>query len=112
MVYGKGGKVLPTILPDDLKPYYDLMVSNPISPRTLTSNFKYACRKSGYDEYYFHNLRASYINNLALSGKHPKQIQHLARHSDLKITNLHYMDDKQANWEIMANDIDSMQFKA
>ena len=112
MVYGKGGKVLPTILPDDLKPYYDIMVKNPISPRALTSNFKYACRLSGNADYYFHNLRASYINNLALSGRHPKQIQHLARHSDLKITNLHYMNDKQANWEIMINDIEKVQYKA
>ena len=108
-VYGKGGKVKQLPLIKGLKPYYDTMIANPKAPRTITANFKKACRLSGHGDFHFHNLRASFISNLAMSNTNPKVIKELARHSDLKITSEHYLADNQMNKNMLESWADDME---
>ena len=100
-VYGKGGKVAEIPLQEHIKADYDTMVANPKNPRTISANFKMACRLAGYEHFHFHNLRASFISNLAIVGTPAKVIKELARHSDLKITSSHYLGDKDMNKNIL-----------
>ena len=60
-------------------------------------------RLAGYEHFHFHNLRASFISNLAIIGTPAKVIKELARHSDLKITSSHYLGDKDMNKNLLEN---------
>ena len=64
-------------------------------------DLKKACRLAGFNDFHFHNLRASFISNLAMNNTNPKVIKELARHSDLKITSEHYLADNTMNKSIM-----------
>ena len=109
VVYGKGGKVKELPLIKGLKPYYDTMISNPKCSRTVTANFKKACRLAGFGDFHFHNLRASFISNLAMNNTNPKVIKELARHSDLKITSDHYLADNEMNKNMLVNWLDNTE---
>lgn len=101
VVNGKGGKVKEIPLMDSLMKYYKIMISNPKCSRTITKNFKTACRLAGYEHFHFHNLRTSFISNLAINNTNPKVIKELARHSDLKITSQHYLADDEMNKNLL-----------
>jgi len=103
VVNGKGGKVKEIPLMDSLMKYYKIMISNPKCSRTITKNFKTACRLAGYEHFHFHNLRTSFISNLAINNTNPKVIKELARHSDLKITSQHYLADDEMNKNLLEN---------
>ena len=109
VVSGKGGKVKELPLLKGLKPYYDTMIANPKCSRTITANFKKACRLAGFNDFHFHNLRASFISNLAMNNTNPKVIKELARHSDLKITSEHYLADDGMNKKMLEGWLDNTE---
>ena len=76
-------------------------ITFPKCSRTITKNFKTACRLAGYDHFHFHNLRTSFISNLAINNTNPKVIKELARHSDLKIASQHYLADDEMNKNLL-----------
>ena len=102
-VLGKGGKMAQIPLFDAIKPYYDTMIANPRASRTLSINFKTACRLAGYGHFKLRHLRSSFISNLSIENVPPIVIKHLSRHSDLKTTSTHYMGSDQVKWNIVEN---------
>ncbi|MDA7642048.1 tyrosine-type recombinase/integrase [Candidatus Marinimicrobia bacterium] len=99
-VYGKGNKEAVLILDDELKPIYDVMVANPIHPATISKKFKKACRKVGFENFRFHDLRHSYCQNLSMELDDAVLLRLMMRHSTLKTTENYMKDDKFA-WSKM-----------
>jgi integrase len=102
-VLGKGGKIARLPLSDAIKPYYDIVTDNPRASRTLSINFKTACRLSGYGHFKLRHLRSSFISNLSVQSAPPQVIKELSRHSDLKTTSTHYMGSDEVKWQIMSD---------
>jgi len=97
-VRGKQHKRGLGVLPDSLKPTYDLMVANRRNPNNVSSEFKKACRLAGFGHYRFHDIRHSYISNLSIKGYDSHSIQLLSRHSNLSTTS-GYLNDINLGWE-------------
>ena len=102
-VLGKGGKVAKLPLSDAIKTYYDIAIANPRASRTLSINFKTACRLSGYGHFKLRHLRSSFISNLSVQSAPPQVIKELSRHSDLKTTSTHYMGSDEVKWQIVSD---------
>ena len=96
-VYGKQGKEAVIVLPDELKPYYDLMVANRLHPRTITKKFKQACKSVGFDNFRFHDLRHSFCQNLAMTTGDSAYLKAKMRHSSIGTTE-NYLKDDRFNW--------------
>tara|TARA_R100001443_G_scaffold5704_2_gene14489 strand:- start:35 stop:1138 length:1104 start_codon:yes stop_codon:yes gene_type:complete len=98
IVKGKGGKIKPTILPDEIKPYYDVMVSNRRNPNTISRYFKRACVKVGLPHYHFHHTRHSKASNTCMSNPDIYYNKSLLRHDSVKTTEK-YLNDTRLSWE-------------
>ena len=97
-VFGKGRKKGNVVLPKDLFPTYKVMLDNPYQPSSITIRFKEACREVGYPQFHFHNLRASFGDNLIKSGNDPFVIMKAMRHSSLAVTD-QYIKDEEFGWQ-------------
>ena len=98
MVNGKGGKVKPTILPDEIKPYYDVMTATRRNPNTISRYFKRACVKVGLPHYHFHHTRHSKASNTCMSSTDINYNKNLLRHDSVKTTEK-YLNDTRLSWE-------------
>ena len=98
MVNGKGGKVKPTILPDEIKPYYDVMTATRRNPNTISRYFKRACVKVGLPHYHFHHTRHSKASNTCMSSTDIYYNKNLLRHDSVKTTEK-YLNDTRLSWE-------------
>jgi integrase len=98
MVKGKGGKIAPTILPDAVKPYYDVMVNNRRNPNTISRYFKRACVKVGLPHYHFHHTRHSKASNTAMINPDLYYNKTLLRHDNVKTTEK-YLKDTRLTWD-------------
>ena len=96
-VRGKGGKVEKIILPDELKPAYDKMISVVHHPTTYSKKFKDACIKVGQPHLRFHDIRHSFCSNLSLKTTDAYLLQNVMRHSSLQTTQ-NYLNDTQLKW--------------
>ena len=95
---GKGGKIAPTILPDAVKPYYDVMVNNRRNPNTISRYFKRACVKVGLPHYHFHHTRHSKASNTAMINPDLYYNKTLLRHDNVKTTEK-YLKDTRLTWD-------------
>lgn len=98
MVNGKGGKVKPTILPESIKPYYDVMVANRRNPNTVSRYFKRACVKVGLPHYHFHHTRHSKASNTCMSSTDIYYNKALLRHDNVNTT-MKYLNDSRLSWD-------------
>jgi len=96
-VRGKGGKVEKIILPDELKPAYDKMISVRHHPCTYSKKFKDACIKVGQPHLRFHDIRHSFCQNQSLETTDALLLQLKMRHSSLSTTQ-NYLNDTQLKW--------------
>jgi len=103
-VFGKGRKKGYVSLPNGLLSTYKVLQHNHFKPGSITINFKRACRKSGYPQFHFHNLRASFGDNLIKSGNDPFVIMKAMRHSSLAVTD-HYIQDEEFGWQQLKSNI-------
>ncbi len=98
MVKGKGGKIKPTILPDVIKPHYDIMVGTRRNPHTISRYFKRACVKVGLSHYHFHHTRHSKASNTCMQSSDIYFNKNLLRHDSVKTTEK-YLNDTRLLWE-------------
>jgi integrase len=98
MVKGKGGKIKPTILPDVIKPHYDIMVGTRRNPHTISRYFKRACHKVGLSHYHFHHTRHSKASNTCMQSSDIYFNKNLLRHDSVKTTEK-YLNDTRLLWE-------------
>jgi|TARA_R110001599_G_scaffold194915_1_gene391131 integrase len=96
-VNGKGGKIERIILPDEIKPMYNIMVSNRFHPATLSKKFKQACTTAGQPHLRFHDIRHSFCSNKSLDTTDAFLLQMQMRHSSLATTQ-NYLNDNQLKW--------------
>ena len=96
-VVGKGNKTERIILPDAVKPMYDVMIRNEYHPTTISKKFKDACIKAGLPHLRFHDIRHSFCSNLSLKTTDAYLLQNVMRHSSLQTTQ-NYLNDTQLKW--------------
>jgi len=95
-VTGKMGDVKPTILPEEVKADYDIMVANRFNPHTISKQFKKACIKAGYPQYNFHHTRHSKAHNTVEKGD-IYTASAMMRHKSIKTTE-GYLNDERLSW--------------
>ena len=96
-VVGKGDKVAHIILPDEVKPMYDIMIANEFNPNTISKKFKDACIKKGQPHLRFHDIRHSFCSNRSLETTDAYLLQLQMRHSSLATTQ-NYLEDSNLKW--------------
>lgn len=97
-VKGKGGKIENIVLPDALKPAYDIMISKTHHPCTYSKKFKDACIKVGKPHLRFHDIRHSFCQNQSLETTDAFLLQLKMRHSSLSTTQ-NYLNDSTLKWK-------------
>lgn len=95
-VRGKQGSKDDIILPDEIKPAYDIMVANRRNPNNVAKAFRKACRTVGYG-YSFHDTRHSFCSNQSLQTQDAYLLKLKMRHSNLNTTQT-YLNDERLAW--------------
>ena len=104
-VIGKQGVIADIPMPDDIKPYHDMMVANRRSPNNVSKAFKKASIKAGFSGHTFHDIRHSFCSNLALKQDNTLVLKNSMRHSSLHTTN-NYLQDERLNWKSLIDNMD------
>ena len=105
-VYGKGNKVDEIVLPNQFKPYYDVMVANRRNPNNVSKAWKRACEKVGFGHYRFHDIRHTFCSNYALKTTNALPLKLAMRHSSLNTTQ-GYLNDKKLGWRMLLENIEN-----
>lgn len=93
---GHGDEYLPLhpeaaqVLGEALSHHADDLVFPGWSPGRLHKSLQRLCRRAGVQDLHWHDLRRTFCSRLAMSGVPMTEIQRLARHATLEVTNQRY----------------------
>ena len=104
-VIGKQGVIADIPMPDDIKPYHDIMVANRRNPNNVSKAYKKASIKAGYSGHTFHDIRHSFCSNLALQENNVLVLKNSMRHSNISTTNTYLMDER-LSWKSLVDNVD------